>query len=159
MSEATTYGDLTQKWQDRFRLLDSIGVSEDSYMGDQDRMNALDGKDRNKLIFNWPAFLFNVFYYWFKGMGVKGTLLWALSMVVATVVAATGFAGAVPIGAWLLPGVVAAVCANTDYYRKVKFGERGWPFLPAFLGRPLGAIIVLLVALAANLAFALVMEL
>ena len=149
MSDVSNYPDLKTSWRERFRIFDSVSVSPDSYFQHQEKLNALPRKDKKKVSLNWLAFLFSVLYYYAKGMGTKGTLLWAVSTLSHALVFSFAPQFAV-IASWLVPAAIANAFANMDYYRKVKFDEKGWPFLPSFLNGPGGAIVLLVVAIVIN---------
>ncbi len=149
MSDVSTYSDLKPSWRERFRIFDSVSVSAGSYFQHQEKLNALPPKEKKKVSLNWLAFLFSVLYYYTKGMGTKGTLLWAVSTLTHALVVSFSPQFAL-IASWLVPAAIANAFANTDYYRKVKFDEKGWPFLPSFLDGPVGAIVLFVVAIVIN---------
>jgi len=149
MSDVSTYPNLKASWQERFRIFDSVNVSADSYFQHQEKINDLPRKEKKKVSLNWLAFLFNILYYYAKGMGTKGTLLWVIATLTHTVVVSFAPQFAM-IASWLVSAAIANAFANTDFYRKVKFDEKGWPFLPSFLDGPVGAIVLLVVAIVIN---------
>ena len=123
---------LSTSWQRTFRIFDQLEVSETSYLAHNARMKALPKADRNHVNLNWLAFLFSVVYYWSKGMVAKGFLILAFAYLVAAIL------NLIYPALWALAGIVppsiGVGLSKLDYYRKRRFGESVWPFVPAAVG-------------------------
>ena len=81
-------------------------------------------------------------------MWAKGFLLIAVAYFSAALLVA--FFGRPPeILAWGVAAALAGTMSRIDYYRKRRFGESGWPFLPDFFGTVFGVLVAVALGLAA----------
>lgn len=112
---------LPEAWKKKFELIEKAGGPK------QPNARALTAAERYNINFNFWGLLFGPFYYFAKGMWKKALVLWILTIVVIVIISmllaamgipdqALGFAG----------GVIFAVRANIDYYKKVVLGDNGW---------------------------------
>lgn len=123
---------LSETWQRRFATFDEIGLTEATYIGSK---TADERKKLRSVQWNWWG-LFGPLYYFAKGMWAKGLLL--LTLGAAINLTLTVFVGDIGnVGTFAIMGY-CLTSANLDYYRKVRFEESVWPFMPSFLGHPAG---------------------
>ena len=94
-------------------------------------------------LFNFWAFLFGPFYYFYKGLFVKGALIFGAFCAwrVAVFILWAMF-GIDPwlIERWILPCLVTSHLASYDLFRLSKNGEVVWAGVPALLKTPQGFI-------------------
>ncbi len=118
-----------ERWKERFRLIEKAGPFE---RGKYRNIAALTSAERRKMSSNALAFLFSGLYYFCKGMPRKGLVFfgggWIFAAIVTVLEYIFEFTAPNPIF-WVVPGAVAAMLANRDYYQKMVFGERMWPNL------------------------------
>ena len=145
--------DIDKKWQKKFKLIEKIGA-DDGYMQFSKNLSKEDFKTRLSIIFNVWAFLFSVFYYFYKKMYYKGAFLIGISIVwgIALDVIAIAFDIKFSITIYsLFVMVLAATMANYDYYRFITKGEKIWNFLPNIFADIKGAIAFPMVAILLSL--------
>ena len=137
---------VSARWQERFTILDKIDGNLNK------RHKELSPKDRNKVFFCIPAFIFGWIYYCVKGMWHKGLAL-AVMIGIGSL-----------IGSYVLPermafyapavanSLFAALYAKMDYYHKICHDEERWEWMknyPESLSSiPFLAICLILVLLA-----------
>lgn len=137
---------LSQAWQRKFGLLEKVGADHQSIyraMGTAE-YKALGFRDKQRITFNFWAFIFGPLYYFAKKMWAKGVLIlaliWLFSTILTLVEVALGF-GLPEVVYWIPGAVICAQLANHDYYRKVMMDETAWPGTPGFFTKPLGLTI------------------
>lgn len=137
---------LSKSWQHKFGLLEKVGANHQSIYRAMStaEYKALGFRDKQRITFNFWAFVFGPLYYLVKKMWAKGLLLiasiWLLSTALTLVEVALGFR--IPEVVYWIPGaVLCAQLASHDYYRKVMQAETVWPGTPDFFTKPLGLII------------------
>jgi|688.fasta_scaffold09654_9 hypothetical protein len=94
-------------------------------------------------LFNFWAFLFGPFYYFSKGLFVKGALIFgAFCLWKVLVFIFWAIFGIDPwfIGRWILPCLVTSHLASYDLFRFSKRGEVVWDGVPALFKTPQGFI-------------------
>lgn len=165
MSERTTETpkpeiNVSKKWEEKFELFEKIDA-DDKLIRKFFRSPAfreLDRKSRNKLRWNDMAIGLGPFYYFLKRMWLKGAVLLGVVYMLSALLALVGIAVGIPTPlflCWLASAFVCGQLGNYDYYRHVRFGDKMWSFMPAFLSTPMGATacavgpLLLIVALSA----------
>ncbi len=152
-ADSRTYLGESEAWKRKFDLLEKVGADKMflyKAMGST-AYKQLGFKDKYRLTTNLAAFLFGPLYYCFKGMWIKGAVLLATGWVIAALF--TGLESIIglelpSIFYWLPSAVLCSQLSNYDYYRKVVHGETIWQGMPEALGKPVGAIAFLIVAIA-----------
>lgn len=138
--------EMSNRWQVKFSILEKAGADKKTLykmMGSQEYKN-LTTKEKYKVQFNLPAFLFGPLYYFCKKMWAKGIVLLgflgaviALIMFIEAVVQIT-----LPVALfWIVPAIFMAQTANYDYYRHMKHGDKKWKNMPRFLSKPKPALL------------------
>lgn len=137
---------LSKSWLHKFDLLEKVGANHQSIyrsMGTAE-YKELGFRDKQRITFNFWAFVFGPLYYFVKKMWAKGLLIlaftWLLATAITLVEVALGFS--LPDVVYWIPGaIIFAQLANHDYYRKVIKDETVWPGTPNFFAKPLGLTI------------------
>lgn len=125
----------SKKWEKKFNLLQDLNADNLEYYDIQrsDGFKELNFKSRTLLFFNFPALFFNFFYYFYKGMYLKGLSIMALSFTWIAILTTTEFFTGLTLPGityWGVPSFLCSILANIDYYRKVYHQEKMWRFLP-----------------------------
>lgn len=140
---------LTESWRQRFEIFDRI---DGAYFS---RWRELSEAERMRAGLAWPAFLFSFLYYFAKGMWEKGLLFMTAYAVLGMALGAAGVPG-VLIWSWV--AVLCAVCAASDYYKRLEHNERIWPWLakrmPGLLQSAPALAVAALAALGCHVALA-----
>lgn len=148
-------GTLSSAWRTRFEALDRIGADRLDYLAamQSKEFQALSLRERRMLMFHPWAFVFGVLFYVFKGMWRKAAVLFALGMLwgaLLNVVEGT-IDARIPVALYWVPlAVVCGQLASFDYYRRRRFGETMWRFVPSWLSHPVSVIGFLLVGIVAG---------
>ena len=115
---------VSARWKARFRAIRDAGGPK---LPD---LKSLPPRERRRAFgFNILAFLFGPFYYLAKGMWRRGAMLFlavfAALLIVQIVLDALGYGR---FGKYLsiASGVVFAIRANIDYYKKMVLRDNGW---------------------------------
>lgn len=138
-------------WRERFEILDSLPqVSSIFSLGKTQEFKSLDKKSSHKVMFNVYAFIFGVFYYFFKGMWEKGIIILFISM--AYTLSLSIFEEALEFQIysalyWVIPSSIIAIIATFDYYKKVSENQRIWPALHSLNNKLILIAMVLIVIL------------
>jgi len=106
--------EISEQWKEKFRLLDKAGKLKFTY----ENFKELSKKERLKIGFNIWGFLLGPFYYFAKGMWLKGFILTFFGLL---------FAAATGIGILLVPAIAGAY-ANYDFYRFKVHNDKMWWF-------------------------------
>ena len=132
---------VSKAWKRKFSLLEKMGADKHFIFNAMasTEFKALGLWERNKITFNFWAFLFSSVYYFSKSMWAKGSfilgLTWGLATLLTLVEVITGVE--IPlILYWFPPAIMSAQLANYDYYRKVIHGEKMWSGLPSIFAKP-----------------------
>ena len=131
---------LSKTWQQRFDIYDRYATPNGSAATDtqSDAYRQLTRQERRKVSLGILPFFFGAFYYLFKGMWHKASLLFALALSLAALLAVleVGFEFEAPATVLGIPlGILCAFFAHYDYYKHVTYNEKVWPGLPALFHR------------------------
>lgn len=155
------YGHVRKSWQRTFKVLDDLGAA-DKPSGwavlSSPEFKALSSSERFKAslkINNMTAFIFGPFYYLFKGMWLKGTLLLSVMFLLYTWHIVLLFDPSPPPGLNWMPTLsifcLYALCmilASHDYYLLKTRNIKTWKSLPNWINHPAGAITTLIASIA-----------
>lgn len=132
-------------WKSTFELWQRLGANEKRFTQILAERGFWQVPVTKRLaLFSWAAFGLNLVfcpfaYYFLKQMHYKGaTVLACWLLVLSTTHLAD--VGQLSILVGVLMGAVLGHLATYDVYRREKCGERLWPWAPAFLGSPRGAL-------------------
>ena len=153
---------ISKSWREKFALLEYIGAGRQSVFKAMKtpEFKALKYGQRQKISYNFGAFLFGPFYYFAKKMWDKGcvilgfAILWGLLLSLVEVAFGVNLP---PVVSWIPTAAVCAQIANADVYRFVRYGEKMWPGLPVF-SRPFVPAVFLLGSFALLTGTILVLE-
>ena len=141
--------------EESYPLLEKLGAENRSLLAifRSPEYWALPLAEKSKL-FNFWAFLFGPFYYFSKGLVVKGSLVFgAFCLWKVVVFILWAIFGIDPwfIGRWILPCLVTSHLASYDLFRFSKKGEVLWDGVPplfktpqGFVGIPLASFLLVL---------------
>lgn len=122
---------LSTTWQERFDVLERHekgGVK-------------LTFKDNQAININLVALIFGPFYYFAKGMWIKGGfLLSALFVFYGLISLGAESGGKVTTGILVGPYFLIMILANRDYYRHVKCGDKVWRWMPKWFKSPFAVV-------------------
>ena len=114
---------LSDSWKSRFLLIEKAGGPK------LPQSARLTGGERAKILFNVLAFLFGPIYYLIKGMWKKAITLTLIVIALAIVIGLIANIFKMPalgtVGN-IVGGVVFAVRANIDYFKKICRNDGGW---------------------------------
>ncbi|GAA4649277.1 hypothetical protein GCM10023116_15510 [Kistimonas scapharcae] len=123
---------LCAKWLEKFDLLSKIGADEKFIFSavKSPAFKELSFKEKQKVTFNWLAFIFGPFYYFSKRMWLKGSIIlgsiWIFSGIFSLIETVLGLS--LPsVLLWVIPYVICAQLANYDYYKFITKNEVMWP--------------------------------
>ena len=105
--------DVDLNWKERFEIMERMGWNEGMWKN-RARARVLSYSERMKIGFNIWGFLFGPFYYFVKGMWIKGAIIVGAALVLALL-------GGVP--AILVPAYCCAF-ASYDFYLLKVYGKR-----------------------------------
>ena len=132
-----------KRWTRRFEILDGL-IEEDRWYIDTKKSLALSIGDRFAIGFSLWGFLFNIIYYYAKGMWAKASFLATVGFLSAAVLEFAGAFSAVPAVSVIHALMFAVFCSGfavLDYYHKEKRGERMWPIFPSVFGEVWFAVV------------------
>jgi len=116
-----TAAEIPAGWQRKFALLEKAGGPK------MPKYRDLSFSERRGLLFSLWGFFFGPFYYLAKGMWKKAISLTAVCTVLIVVLALIFSAMHWSDGILnIVAGVIFAVRANIDYYKKMVLGDNGW---------------------------------
>ena len=155
------YGHVRKSWQKTFKILDDLNAA-DKPSGlavlSSPEFKALSLIERFKTgwrLQNKTALIFGPFYYLFKGMWIKGTLLLSTMFLLHTWLIYLLTDPSPPPGLILILGLsefglywLCSELANHDYYLLKTQNEKTWGSLPNWLNHPAGAIATLIASTA-----------
>jgi len=99
--------DVSLKWKERFRLIEQIGWDNGMFKNYWN-FRSLSFSQRLTLAFNIWAFLFGIFYYFAKGLWLKGIFLVGIAVILTNL-------DAPPVFGFLIVGYCGGF-ANYDFY-------------------------------------------
>lgn len=141
---------LSESWQKRFDLLEKVGADHLFVYAFQKtpEYKALKLKEKFSIIFNVWAFFLGSFYYFFKGMWLKGALLLAVSWIYLSLIdALIASAGSSWSFLYIIIPIIYAVWANHDYFKQVRHEEKMWAWAPKACSKPIFVIVILVASI------------
>ncbi len=126
---------VSDKWKRRFHLLNELNADTLSYdaIKKSEAYRALPFKDRVLVFCNFWAFFFSFFFYFQKGMHLKGVAILAGTLLWIGILATIDFFLALDLPGtmyWIFISALCGMLANHDYYRKTFNQEKLWSWLP-----------------------------
>ncbi len=126
---------VSDKWKRRFHLLNELNADTLSHdaIKKSEAYGALPFRDRILVFSNFWAFFFSFFYYFQKGMHLKGvailagTLLWIGVLSMIELFLALDLPSSMY---WIFISALCGMSANHDLYRKTFNQEKLWSWLP-----------------------------
>ncbi|MDP2789421.1 MAG: DUF2628 domain-containing protein [bacterium] len=123
--------DVSVSWKRKFEILEKVGADNQFIYKamSSEGFKSLTFKEKQKINFNFLAFLFGPFYYFAKKMWFKGAVLFGGITLLNTFLTLIEIVIDSPLPAvvyWIPGSVICAQLANYDYYRYVVHKEKMW---------------------------------
>lgn len=132
MARARPTPELNKAWQTKFAIMDKV-PSDDGPWAFINSSQSLERDERFKVIINVWAAIFTIFYYFAKGMWLKGLFLVGVATLINSLILITGQVFGISSPQFIPSIPMMIICgglANYDYYQFQKRGEVIWPQLP-----------------------------